>query len=94
MNGAALKYQLKHYGLTVAEYNEILLAQCGTCAICHRPERIKLRGGSVSRLAVDHDEATDTVRGLLCRDCNTAIGLLGHDHLRLGSAIAYLVAVR
>jgi len=53
----------KVYGLTPAEYDELLKLQGGKCAICRARPRSK-------RLAVDHDHATGAVLGLLCSRCN------------------------
>jgi hypothetical protein len=53
----------KTYGLTSGEYDELLAAQGGKCAICRGRPRSK-------RLAVDHNHDTGAVRGLLCSRCN------------------------
>jgi hypothetical protein len=53
-------------GVTDAEYERLLAAQGGTCALC--PNLPKTR-----RLHVDHDHATMRVRGLLCHRCNRAL---------------------
>lgn len=71
--GARHRQKLAKYGLTPESYAELLDAQGGVCAICERPppgERM---------LAVDHDHDTGEVRGLLCSNCNTALGLLGDN---------------
>jgi hypothetical protein len=51
------------YGLTSAQYTELLTLQGGRCAICRARPKSK-------RLAVDHDHASGYVRGLLCSRCN------------------------
>lgn len=56
-------YLQRTYGITSAEYDALLQAQDGRCAICEAKPRKK-------RLAVDHDHATGLVRGLLCTNCN------------------------
>lgn len=72
------------YGITVEEYDRLLVLQEGVCAICKRP------CPSGKRLAVDHSHETGEVRGLLCRKCNRGIGLF-HDSLDLlKSALTYL----
>lgn len=53
----------KQLGIDDAEYERLLAAQGGHCALC--PNRPKTR-----RLHVDHDHATGKVRGLLCYVCN------------------------
>jgi len=62
------------YGITLEQYNEMVELQGGRCAICN-----KVPAGTSHtsrRLAVDHDHATGTVRGLLCGPCNTTIGMI------------------
>lgn len=74
----------RNFGLTWEEYQAILEAQGGGCAVCQAlPPENRL-------LPVDHDPVTGKVRGLLCDSCNTAIGLLKDDPGRLQSAIDYL----
>jgi len=70
------------YGITVAQYAEMLAAQGGGCALCG--------GTSARRLHVDHDPATGGVRGLLCHNCNTGVGQLGDDPSRCEAAALYL----
>lgn len=55
----------KVYGITLAQYNELLRKQNNCCAICgkHESEFSK-------RLAVDHNHFTGEIRGLLCFPCN------------------------
>lgn len=79
---------LRKYGLTVAEYDGLLVAQGGGCAICDSRDP---RGRAKSPyFHVDHDHGTGRVRGLLCAPCNTGLGSFGDDPARLRSAIAYL----
>ena len=58
------------YGLTPADYDRMLAAQAGLCAICGLPETARGRGGAPRRLAVDQHRRTGTVRKLLCQRCN------------------------
>ena len=71
----------KKYGMTPAAYDELYEAQGGQCAICKESREV---------LDVDHDHETGTVRGLLCRGCNTAIGKLGDSVSGLARALRYL----
>jgi hypothetical protein len=66
---------LSAYRLTEERYAELLEAQQGVCALCHKPETV-VKHGKVQSLSVDHDHATGDVRGLLCSRCNTAIAVL------------------
>lgn len=56
----------KQLGLSVEDYDRMLAAQNGHCALC--PAVPKTR-----RLDVDHDHATGEVRALLCHRCNRAL---------------------
>ncbi len=72
------------FGVTAEQAAAILEAQGGVCAIC---------GGGPSGMGgfhVDHCHETKRVRGLLCLQCNTAIGMLDEDPERLRAAIRYL----
>lgn len=71
------------YGL--ADYDRLLEAQGGRCAICQRAN------GATKRLAVDHDHATGEVRGALCSPCNRMIGHLRDNPAAFERAAAYLV---
>ncbi|MFD3740445.1 endonuclease VII domain-containing protein [Streptomyces sp. NPDC058629] len=63
------RFKLSRYGLTEAEYDAMLLAQGGVCAMC-RETCVSGR-----QLAVDHDHTTGFVRGLLCVKCNRQLGI-------------------
>jgi hypothetical protein len=58
------------YGIGVDQYNAMLQAQNGVCAICGKEETSQVKGHVKRTLAVDHDHATGKVRGLLCARCN------------------------
>lgn len=76
-----------HHNLTPEQFEEMARAQNGVCAICQEthPEASVFR-----RLLVDHNHETGEIRGLLCHNCNTAIGLMKDDPARLQKAIEYL----
>lgn len=74
------------FGITLDDYDEMLDAQGGACAICRRPPA---EGKS---LHVDHDHATGVVRGLLCFTCNGALGMLSENEDTIACALAYVSA--
>ena len=78
------------YGLTPSEFQRLLAQQHGRCPIC----RIHLVPGVRGNIAVDHDHSTGTLRSLLCRPCNSGIGLLGDDPWCLHRAADYVAAFR
>jgi hypothetical protein len=77
---------LKKYGLTDATYAALLTSQHNQCAIC-ASEQPRGRG----RFHVDHCHATKKVRGLLCNNCNTALGLARDNPAILFAAANYLL---
>ena len=77
-------YLKRKYDLTVEQYEAMLAAQGGGCAICGRPPRDDIA------LHVDHDHATGQVRGLTCFRCNNALGDFNDDPQLLEAASAYL----
>ena len=56
----------RKYGITPEQFNAMLLAQGGACAICKW-----IPGPEEYGLDTDHIHGTDIVRGLLHRRCNT-----------------------
>lgn len=79
----------KKFGITIAEYQAKLEEQKGVCAICSKPER-GTRNGIVRWLNVDHNHETKAVRGLLCTNCNVAVGMMCESVDIMRSAISYL----
>lgn len=74
----------RKYGLKAGEYEAMLKAQKGVCAICRKA------CPSGKSLAVDHDHESGAVRALLCIKCNQGIGQFDHDPRLLRAAIRYL----
>lgn len=84
-----LRYALRRkYGMTLEEYDAILAAQGGVCAICGGPPV-----GPGGRYHVDHDHVSGSVRGLLCGTCNTGLGQFKDSSELLSKAVAYLKRV-
>lgn len=73
------------YGISLKEYNDMLLNQNGVCAIC-KNKNLPNSG----KLAVDHDHENGKVRGLLCIQCNRGLGMFYDNIKYLSSAIEYL----
>lgn len=80
---------LARLGATEREYEHLYGMQDGVCVGCQQPE-VATRAGRHLRLAVDHDHDTGTIRGLLCGNCNKALGLVGEDHGRLRRLANYI----
>lgn len=70
----------RRYGLSVTEHRQILESQNHCCAIC----------GKKAPLVVDHDHVDNTVRGLLCNQCNLMLGHAADNPATLSAAVKYL----
>lgn len=77
-----IKSLMRFYNMSKEEYDKLFEKQTGKCAICFSESKTKL--------CVDHSHATGKVRGLLCKKCNSAIGLLQDNTEFLYRAIKYL----
>lgn len=69
------------YNITIDDYNQMYSNQNGCCDICKLPS---------SKLVVDHCHINKNVRGLLCGNCNTALGMFGDNIKSITNAIKYL----
>lgn len=77
--------------MTKDEYLRMVEEHNNLCAICGRPETERSSPHTDEMdLSVDHCHETGKVRGLLCRQCNIALGRFREDVDILQSAIAYL----
>jgi len=74
---------LRRFGWTLETYTAAFVEQKGLCAICGQP-------GKDGKLHSDHDHSTDTPRGLLCINCNTALGGFKDNPDNLKKAMEYL----
>lgn len=77
---------LRLYGLTLAAFEAMEVAQAYCCAICKRHKDICKRG----YLVVDHDHVTGKVRALLCIRCNSGIGTFNEDANLLSLVAEYV----
>jgi bifunctional DNA-binding transcriptional regulator/antitoxin component of YhaV-PrlF toxin-antitoxin module len=77
----SLRYR---YGLTPEDFLELLNQQNGHCAICNKPPK------EGRNLDVDHNHETGEVRGLLCNNCNRALGHFQESKEILQKAVNYL----
>jgi hypothetical protein len=78
--GSTRDYHLRRrYGLTSADVDAMIEAQGGTCAVCPGPPQ-----------HVDHDHETGEVRGILCFNCNQALGNVRDNSMVLRGLARYL----
>ena len=77
-------YLLRTFGISNADYDVLLTAQSGGCAICgKRPGKIALH--------VDHDHESGAIRGMFCVGCNNALGQFKDSTDLLARAANYIV---
>lgn len=76
---------MRNFGISLAEYDVMLEAQGGGCAVCGKTPEENSR-----RLCVDHDHATEEIRGLLCSQCNRGLGCLRDNPELCRRAMLYL----
>jgi len=74
------------YGISRADYAELLSRQDGKCAICGTDKP----SGHYKRFHVDHEHESHKVRGLLCHSCNIGLGHFRDLPERLEAAARYL----
>lgn len=79
---------LYNHGITLDEYDEMVLAQNNTCAICSNPP-----GGRWKKLYIDHCHQTGRIRGLLCHNCNLGLGNFRDSPKSLIKASEYIQRV-
>ena len=78
------------YNMTQEEYIFLSKLQGDKCAICKKLNTHATHG----KLVIDHDHKTNKVRGLLCSNCNCALGYFKDDPVNMQNAIEYLEKVK
>lgn len=73
---------LRKYGISREEYDELVTLQRNRCAICLEVP--------TKRLRIDHCHTTGQIRGLLCDECNRALGFFRDKIENLDRAVRYL----
>src|SRR5689334_6609340 len=78
-------YKIKTlYKISQLQFEEFLHEQNNSCAICKNEFK------TIAEIFVDHNHLTNKVRGLLCSNCNAALGMFKDNPSNLVSAIQYL----
>jgi len=80
------------YNLKESELVALVEKQSCKCGICKRElnKEVLNRTNKSLDLCIDHCHSTNEVRGLLCRDCNLALGMFKDNINNLKNAIKYL----
>lgn len=91
VNSARSRFMQRTYGITFSDYRRLFSKQGGKCAICRcAPPSGVIDEDAKVTLCVDHDHATGEVRGLLCGNCNSGLGMFRDSTESLQNAIEYL----
>lgn len=78
-----LKKRCDRHGITVEEFWTLYEEQDGTCPVCDTAIEAE-------NSAIDHNHETGVVRGILCKNCNRGLGLLGDSPDTMARAAQYL----
>lgn len=73
------RLQTRYNGFTLEQFEAVLEAQGGVCAICKEPDKV---------LCFDHNHKTLKFRGIVCLNCNLRVlgGARDKDHLIINAA--------
>ena len=74
----------RKFNITTEQYETMLNNQGGVCYICQN------LCDTGFFLAVDHDHNTGIIRGLLCKNCNSGLGMFKDNQESMRRAIEYL----
>lgn len=81
-----LTHRASQYGISVDDLFQLIEKQNGCCPICDN--ELELFGTGKS--AVDHCHTTNTIRGIICLQCNIWIGMYEKRGIKLSNMIQYL----
>ena len=70
----------RKFNLSETEYQELM--KNDRCQVCERD--------ITNKKCIDHCHTTEKIRGVLCNNCNTALGLVGDNVQILSKLIQYL----
>lgn len=72
---------MRLYGISRADFAVLLASQRGKCQICQTEPK---------RPVLDHCHTTNKIRGVLCAQCNSVLGMAHDNKAVLRRAAAYL----
>jgi hypothetical protein len=78
-----LEVKARKYKIGLEDFIALFSKCAGKCDICGDPL-------SQKNYSIDHNHKTNKVRGILCRNCNTSLGLLKDSPSIIAEALKYL----
>lgn len=78
-----LEVKARKYKIKFEDFIALVSKSAGKCDICGEPL-------SQRNYSVDHNHKTNKVRGILCRNCNTSLGLMKDSPSIIEEAMKYL----
>ena len=90
VRGYTDRYLQRNYGVSLSWYEKTHKKQNGLCAICNGEGFLMDPTKHRTKLVVDHCHKTGVVRGLLCHNCNRALGLFKDDPKAMTNAVSYV----
>lgn len=87
MSHQKVRKKAREYGITTEKVKELLSGLCDICGGAPDPQHV---GTAQRTLHIDHDHATNKVRGGLCHSCNAGLGRFKDNPSLLRAAAAYL----
>ena len=82
-----LQESFRKYGVTAEQFHQMLANQNDSCATCKTPFNWINRE---KKPHIDHCHTTLKVRGLLCKKCNSALGMVNDNRDILINLAEYL----
>jgi hypothetical protein len=88
----SMKSLRRDYKITEWDYQDLLNKQQGQCAICSADFGMALepKRPNGRQAHIDHDHVTGKIRGLLCMNCNIALGHIEKTSMPLAKLAEYL----
>lgn len=89
----AQEKRFRNHGITKSDYDAMLFSQKGVCAVCgETPVTSAVRAGAnkYDNFVIDHDHETGIIRGIVCTNCNVALGMIRDDPKKARKLALYL----
>ena len=81
----------RKYGIDWTQFVELFNNANGLCEICQKPLQLAgKKGDDIESASIDHCHISGKIRGILCRNCNVALGHFKDSRLHLMAALKYL----